>query len=130
MGMKGSENTVAPATAGRARTTMSWSSRVALLALAVAALFVLPSIALANEGANLDQCGNGPALPGTSCPPGWQDGNINSSNSHYAEGDSVPFRLVLTGLTDGAHTVVIQYDAIDATKHAYDYLTSFGRSVP
>jgi hypothetical protein len=43
------------------------------------------------------------------------NGNLGSENSHYREGDSVPFRAVLTNLDASAgntHTLVIQYDTL------------------
>ena len=130
--MTGSSTTTAPVTAGRSRqrSPMSWASKMILLTVAIVAVFALPGMArAASEAANIDQCANGGTAPGTSCPPGWQNGDLNASNSHYAELDSVPFRVVLTNLTSGSHTFVIQYDAIQGGKHAYDYLTSFGRTV-
>jgi uncharacterized repeat protein (TIGR01451 family) len=131
--MEGSENTVAPATAGRGRT-MSWSSRVALLALAVAALFALPGLAqAANPSASLDQCANGslaaPNVPACA-PDEWVNGNLGSSKAHYVEGDSVPYRMVFDNLsTSGSHTVIIQWDTTKSDKHALDYLTTFNRTV-
>ena len=51
----------------------------------------------------------------------WQTGNAGASNSHYREGDSVPFRATLINLaTSGSHSLVIGYDTIDSGKHAYD----------
>src|SRR5436190_5440217 len=130
--MTGSSTTTAPVTAGsgRYRSPMSWASKMILLTVALVAVFALPGMArAASEAANIDQCSNGSTAPGTSCPPGWQNGDLNGSNSHYAELDSVPFRVTLTNLTAGSHTLVIQYDAIQGGKHAYDYLTNFGRTV-
>src|SRR5205807_1278367 len=85
--------------------------------------------AAAQQGVNLDQCANGALGSSSSCPPGWQNGNLNPQNSTYREGDSVPFRAILTGLSSGQHTILIQYDTTQGGKHAYDYLTSFGRTV-
>src|SRR5207244_7072383 len=79
-------------------------------------------------GASLDQWGNGPF----STPSGsWQNGDLNANNSHYREGNSVPFRTTMTGVsTSGTHTLDIQYDTVVSGKHAYDYLTSFDRTEP
>src|SRR5512133_3404473 len=51
-------------------------------------------------GANIDQCANGDFnSTDTDCPHGtpadgdWQNGDLQSNNSHYREGDSVPFRI-------------------------------------
>src|SRR5438093_3869571 len=104
---------------------------LALLSALLAAVLLVPGAAVAaNPAADLDQCGNGQLGSPNSCPPGWENGNLNASKSHYREGDSVPFRLLLTNLaTSGTHTIVIQYDTLQSGKHAYDYLTSFNRTV-
>jgi len=36
--------------------------------------------------------------------------HLNGNNSSYAEGDVVPFRLAIEGLTAGSHTIHINYD--------------------
>ena len=65
---------------------------------------------------NIDQCKNGATTPplgnilvpcGTSNPPAWANGNLNHQNSQYREGDGVPYRMSITGLTNGANTVKI-----------------------
>ena len=101
----------------------------ALLVLTAAAAISAGSASGANQAANLDQCANGEISAPQSCPPGWQNGDLNSNNSHYREGDSVPFRATLTNLSLGTHTLVIQYDTLAGGKHAYDYLTSYNRTV-
>src|SRR3972149_7532130 len=63
----------------------------------------LPAPVYAAVSVNLDQYAN-------KAPAGWQNGNLNSTNSEYAEGDSVPFRLNITGLTAGSHTIHMNYD--------------------
>jgi uncharacterized repeat protein (TIGR01451 family) len=102
------------------------------LAAAIATAVFMPgaSVAAQQGGVNLDQCANGQLGSPSSCPSGWQNGNLNPQNSTYREGDSVPFRAILTGLPSGEHTLVIQYDTTQNGKHAYDYLTSFSRTVP
>ena len=84
----------------------------------------------ANPGADIEQCRNGSfAAPQQCTGTAWQTGNAGASNSHYREGDSVPFRAKLINLsTSGSHTLVIEYDTIDSGKHAYDYLTSYNRT--
>jgi LPXTG-motif cell wall-anchored protein len=56
----------------------------------------------------------------------WQNGNLNENNSAYAEGDYVPHRLVLSGLTAGTHTIVVSYDRTVGGKYAYDFLDHLG----
>jgi uncharacterized repeat protein (TIGR01451 family) len=87
--------------------------------------------ARAAQGIDLDQCANGTLASPVTClssPTGWQNGDLNSQNSHLREGDSVPFRVILTGLEGTSHTLVIQYDTLASGKHAYDYLTRWNRT--
>ena len=60
-----------------------------------------------------------------------ENGNLNSSKSHYAEGESVPYRTVFEGLIVGnTYAITIEYDTTQGGKHAFDYLTSFDRTEP
>src|SRR5437762_4816355 len=98
-----------------------------LLAIAMAA----PMLArAANPAANIDQCRNGTIAAPVQCiDNAWENGNLGEQNSHYREGDSVPFRAVMTNLdTSITHTLVIQYDTLQQGTHAYDYLTSYNAS--
>ena len=101
----------------------------ALAALLWVGLASAPASA-ANPGADLEQCRNGTfAAPQQCTGSAWQTGNAGASNSHYREGDSVPFRAKLINLsTSGSHTLVIGYDTIDSGAHAYDYLTAYDRT--
>ncbi len=77
---------------------------------------------------NLDQAHNGGVGKTPVSPVDWVNGNANKSNSHFAEGDSMPYRLVLTGLTAGdTYTVDIEWDIRDNGLNAFDYLTSYDR---
>ena len=80
--------------------------------------------------ANLDQCENGTFTSFQICQnPNWVNGNLNRNNSHYREGDSVPFRMRMSGFNNtGPHTLVIEYDTTKSGAHAYDYLTSYNRT--
>ena len=82
--------------------------------------------------ANLDTCANGPTNAPVLCTgENWENGNLNSSKSHYFEGDSVPYRAVLESLIVGnTYTITIEYDTTQGGKHALDYLTSFDRTEP
>src|SRR5205085_7102347 len=57
-------------------------------------------------------------------------GNVNQSKAHYTEGQSVPYRVVLSGFTPGStgNTITIGYDTTKGGKHALDYLTTFTRT--
>ncbi len=73
-------------------------------------------------GTNLDQLHNGTA----SQSPEWANGNINTTNSCYSEGDSVPYRYFVTGLgAIASHTFTIQFDFTKGGKKAFDYLTDY-----
>ena len=103
-----------------------------VLALAAGVALLAPGATSAAQSANLDQCANGTLQAPVVClasPNGWQNGDLNPNNSHYREGDSVPFRTILTGLTGSSHTLVIQYDTLAGGKHAFDYLTRWDRTV-
>src|SRR4029078_163834 len=61
---------------------------------------------------------------------GWQDGNIGSNKANYLEGQSVPDRITFTDLTPGvSYSITIAYDTTKAGKHAFDYLTTYNRTV-
>src|SRR5262249_5589280 len=49
--------------------------------------------------------------------------------AHYLEGHFLPYRMVMTGLTAGTHTLVIQWDTTKGGKHALDYLGTYNASV-
>src|SRR3954469_25862452 len=107
------EATVARAFAGRASRVLA--ATLCLLAVAMAA----PMLArAANPAANIDQCRNGSIDAPVQCiNNAWQNGNLGPENSHYREGDSVPFRAILTNLDTSAgntHTLVIQYDTLQS----------------
>lgn len=83
-----------------------------------------------NEAADLDQCRNGKIGSEEPCiGNNWVNGNLNPQNTHYKEGDSVPYRYKFTGLTPGTpNQVTIGYDSIHSGVHALDYLTTFNRT--
>ena len=83
--------------------------------------------------ANLDQCQNISlsflADPCGATPanahPKWDNGNINASNSQYREGDGLPYRTAITGLTNGTWTITLDYDFSKGGVPAVDRLTRF-----
>src|SRR6266576_7299351 len=123
-GLSVRETAVARAFAGRASRVLA-----ATLFLRAVAMDAPMLARAANPAANIDQCRNGQITDPVPCiDNAWQNGNLGPENSHYREGDSVPFRAALTNLDASAgntHTLVIQYDTLQSGKHAYDYLTSF-----
>src|SRR5438105_12771284 len=103
-GLSVRETTVARAFAGRAGRVLA--ATLFLLAIAMAA----PMLArAATEAANIDQCRNGIiSAPAQCADNAWVNGNLGEQNSHYREGDSVPFRATLTGIDTSVttHTLV------------------------
>jgi hypothetical protein len=85
---------------------------------------------LLGTSADLSQCRNGPLSAPESCTgSNWVNGSLNGSQAHYIEGESVPYRISMAGLTVGpTHTITIEYDTTENGKHAIDYLTSFDRT--
>ncbi len=82
--------------------------------------------------ADVEQCQNGPASAPVGCTLGgeWAGGNSGDSKSHWVEGQSIPDRIIMTGLTPGAgQTIQFDWDTTKSGKHALDYLTSFNRSL-
>ncbi|MCK5738476.1 hypothetical protein KAH55_04815, partial [bacterium] len=61
-------------------------------------------------------------------PYTWVNGNLTQTQSKYFEGDAVPFRLHMSGLTVGSHTLEIKYQCTKGGKMAYDYLVSWDHS--
>ncbi len=81
---------------------------------------------------NLDQCQNGSlANLTTKCgtngnnPPKWANGDVNSSNSQYQEGDGLPYRNSIIKLADGTWTIKVDYDFTKGGVFAIDRLTSY-----
>ena len=55
----------------------------------------------------------------------FQNGNLHSGNAHFLEGHSIPYQLVMTGLTPGAQYIIkIGMDALESGAAALDYVTS------
>jgi hypothetical protein len=83
----------------------------------------------AAAGYNLDQCANGPLATPVQCTGSqWSNQNLNEQHSHWHEGDSVPFRILVTGTDLGSHELDIAFDWLEGGNHAYDYLTTFNRT--
>jgi hypothetical protein len=99
--------------------------------LLAAAVLLGPFGTALAQSASLQQCANGTASAPRACAgSGWVTGNINKKAGHYAEGQAVPFRLILSGYIPGStgHTVTLEWDTTDGGRHAYDYLATFDRT--
>src|SRR5512143_3256516 len=90
-------------------------------AAAPAPQLAAPALAGAAGSLNvdLDQCAN------QTTPCSWQNGDLNGNNSAYAEGDVVPFRLAIEGLSAGSHSIHINYDFTAGGHEAYDFLATY-----
>lgn len=81
----------------------------------------LAPLASSSLSVNLDQYANGGNTQGAS----WVNGDLNQHNAAYHEGDVVPFRLALEGLSAGTHTIHINYDFTAGGHEAYDFLATW-----
>ena len=101
---------------------------IGITILAVLTMATISAYAAPAKG-NLDQCGNGHLSAPVPCNNGnWINGNLNSNQAHYFEGESVPYRLRLTNIPAGTHNVTIEWDTLKSGKHALDYVTTFNRT--
>ena len=102
--------------------------------VAATALLTIAAVSGAAPGteasvSTFDQCANGaPPSTATDCPENWINGILNSNNSHYAEDDVTPQRVILdlpkNGPTTG-RTVEISYLTRKGGVHAYDSLATW-----
>ncbi len=84
----------------------------------------------APPAANLDQVRNGSADSPVD-PGAWVNGNLGSQQSHYAEGMSAPYRVVMTDMPPATVvTLTLEYDVKHSGRHALDYLTHYDRIEP
>ena len=75
-----------------------------------------------------DQCSNDLGAGYTSGDTGcrWINGNLQSNNSIYFEGDATVQRVWLTGFLPGStHSLTLKYGTTKGGKHAYDFLTTW-----
>ena len=108
--------------------------RLVVAVVATTALLVIAAVSGAAPGTDasvttFDQCANGgPPSTSTACPDNWINGILNANNSHYAEDDVTPQRVVLelpknSPLT--GRTVEISYLTRKGGVHAYDSLATW-----
>ena len=85
------------------------------------------------EGISLNQCANGgiaDAVDHMQCYEGWINGNLNQSKAAFSEGQIVPYRARLTGLTAGEeYTYTFSWDILKGGQHAIDYIGTYDYSV-
>jgi uncharacterized repeat protein (TIGR01451 family) len=78
-----------------------------------------------------DQCANGApgTTPTTYCNSGWVNGDLNKTNSQYAEEQVVPQRIVLS-VGKGSHSITLQWEDRKGSgeAHAYDSLATWNHT--
>ncbi|MGZ6826754.1 MAG: hypothetical protein ACXVGH_08165, partial [Mycobacteriales bacterium] len=77
---------------------------------------------------DFSQCANGaPPSTDTGCARGWINGALQKSNSHYAEDQVVPQRVVASVGGKGTHAFVMSWQDRkgSANAHAYDSLATW-----
>src|SRR5437879_5541693 len=81
---------------------------ISLLILCLSYLATPVAPARAAEAADEDHCANGGVgMPAVVCNDGaWVNGDLNGTKAHYKEGQSVPYRLKLTGISPADGTTV------------------------
>ena len=73
------------------------------------------------------QCQNGKASAPTGCPAAaYAGGALNRNNSHYAEGDAIPYQIQLTAPANSTgNTVTLNWDSTKSGVRALDFLTTY-----
>jgi len=98
----------------------------------VVASLTVPGVAMSATAApaspipsssSLEQCANNAA----GC--NWVTGALNQNNSAYREGDVVPYRAIIPGLTSGSYALQINYDVVAQRAHTLDYLATYNQTV-
>ena len=106
-------------------------SGLILVILFFSAVLISPS--LYAEGMTLNQCANGgisDPVDHLQCYEGWISGNANKQKAAYAEGEFLPVRVTLTGLTIGSqYTYEFSWDTTHSGKHALDYVGTYNHDV-
>jgi len=116
----------------KAGTRLLASLSLCAVAVMLAVALETPNVTAAggNPSADIDQCANGPLTAPVPCTgTAWQNGNANGSSAHWAEGDSIAYRVKFGSLSTGtSHQITIEWDTTKGGKHALDYLTSYNRT--
>lgn len=97
--------------------------------LAMTATLAVFGIASATNPNFFKQCANGTAAPLTCFPDGnWTGGNLNGSNSRYAEGTEVPQKMIFDNVSNTSHIIGFQQSWTRAGKHTYDWPDSWANA--
>jgi hypothetical protein len=97
-----------------------------LLSLASTSIFAQGG---APNAANVEQGANG-SLDAPHAVT-FQNGNLHGGNSHFLEGHSIPYRLVMSNLTIGnVYVITVAMDALEGGWVAIDYVTGYNNLTP
>jgi hypothetical protein len=88
-----------------------------------------PAAPMPPPKADLDQIRNG-TVEAPINPADWVNGNAGASNSHYIEGQSIPYRMRLSNISIGPHTIDVEWDIKHSSTNAIDYITTVVRTPP
>ena len=117
---------------------MSGRIRFAGLRASLVAVLIVPGIVFFSssvnaEGLTLHQCANGginDPVDHLECHEGWISGNANQNKAAYAEGEFLPSRVTITGLTVGSlYTYEFSWDILHSGLHALDYIGTYNHNV-
>ena len=76
----------------------------------------------------LEQGQNGGINQAPVSPVNWATGNSNDNNSHYFEGQSIPYRVTISKVRSGFNGVIeIEWDTRSNGKSAIEYIKGFYR---
>lgn len=110
------------------RQTLAFLAIFALLLTSLQGFFVSVAEAAPGASASLSQAQNGGVGDPVIDPVDWVNGNVNQSKGHYTEGQSVAYKMELTGLTPSVQAeLIIGFDVTKSSMFAIDYLTSNDR---
>jgi hypothetical protein len=109
---------------------MRRAAAMVLLCCTVLLLGPLANLQAQPPKADLDQARNGNVTNPIS-PVNWVNGNAGAQNSHYIEGHSIPYRVVMTNLPIGTPiTITLGYDIKHSGRHAIDFITHYQNLEP
>ncbi|MEO6610905.1 MAG: hypothetical protein ABIT05_11195, partial [Chitinophagaceae bacterium] len=83
-----------------------------------------------NPQADIDQANNGRDNAPNE-PMAWVNGNLNETQNHYIEGQSIPYRAILDRFKINCSTKIrIAFDTRNSQHMAIDYMTSYNQPGP
>ena len=92
----------------------------------ITVLLFLSTVALSQQ-IKFEQGQNGGVGRPPVSPINWAAGNSNNGNSHYIEGQSIPYRVSITNVAPGSHSLIIEWDFRKDAKTAIDFVTDYQR---